>query len=235
MVGRLGAVLPRGHALKGRQDGGLQKGGQGIDIGTDSRSQSAMLPAATRVQIDFFCHRLLDCEARRPVCEARCTGQVNAGQPQLLQLIEWALLPFSFEGLFRGPLVVSCRSQSRDCSCAAQEYSRTFSVARYAQLEVVSGCSRSQGCCSQGAFSVAAKAGVPVVPITLIGTGALMPNGQEGRLYPGDGVRIIVHPKVQCAHLLTACVRTRQESAHGHSAITLAFPRNHRLRWDVAA
>ncbi len=49
-------------------------------------------------------------------------------------------------------------------------------------------------CTQQGAFSVAQKAKVPVVPITLIGTGRLMPNGQEGRLFWGSGVRIVVHP-----------------------------------------
>ena len=48
-------------------------------------------------------------------------------------------------------------------------------------------------CTRQGAFSVAQKAKVPVVPITLIGTGRLMPNGQEGRLFWGSGVRIVVH------------------------------------------
>ena len=47
----------------------------------------------------------------------------------------------------------------------------------------------------QGAFSVAAKAGVPVVPITLIGTGRKMPNKQESRLFPGD-VHMIIHPPV---------------------------------------
>ena len=40
--------------------------------------------------------------------------------------------------------------------------------------------------CAQGAFSVAAKAGVPVVPVTLLGTGAKMPNGQEGKMFPGE-------------------------------------------------
>ena len=35
---------------------------------------------------------------------------------------------------------------------------------------------------------------MPVVPITLIGTGRLMPNGQEGRLFWGSSVRIVVHP-----------------------------------------
>ena len=47
----------------------------------------------------------------------------------------------------------------------------------------------------QGAFSVAAKAKVPVVPVTLIGTGALMPNGQESRMYNGS-VRMVVHPPI---------------------------------------
>ena len=47
----------------------------------------------------------------------------------------------------------------------------------------------------QGAFSVAAKAKVPVVPITMVGTGNMMPNKQEFKLFPG-GVRIIVHPRI---------------------------------------
>lgn len=50
--------------------------------------------------------------------------------------------------------------------------------------------------CLQGAFSVAAKAGVPVVPITLLGTGKTMPNKKENLLYDGS-VRIIVHPRVE--------------------------------------
>lgn len=45
----------------------------------------------------------------------------------------------------------------------------------------------------KGAFSVAAKARVPVVPVSLVGTGALMPNGREGCLFPGD-VTVVVHP-----------------------------------------
>ena len=42
---------------------------------------------------------------------------------------------------------------------------------------------------------MAAKAGVPVVPITLVGTGRKMPNKQESRLFPGD-VHMIIHPLV---------------------------------------
>ena len=47
----------------------------------------------------------------------------------------------------------------------------------------------------KGAFSVAAKAKVPVVPITLLGTGDLMPNAKEYLLYPGK-VEVIIHPQV---------------------------------------
>lgn len=51
----------------------------------------------------------------------------------------------------------------------------------------------------KGAFSVAAKAGVPVVPVSLVGTGALMPNGQKGRLYGGPfggAVTVVVHDQI---------------------------------------
>ena len=47
----------------------------------------------------------------------------------------------------------------------------------------------------KGAFSVAVKAGAPVVPITLLGAGDLMPNKREGELYGGT-VTIIVHPPI---------------------------------------
>ncbi|KAL3362608.1 hypothetical protein AABB24_012094 [Solanum stoloniferum] len=44
----------------------------------------------------------------------------------------------------------------------------------------------------KGAFSVAAKTGVPVVPITISGTGRIMPAGLEGRVYPGS-VKVFIH------------------------------------------
>lgn len=47
----------------------------------------------------------------------------------------------------------------------------------------------------KGAFSVACKAGVDVVPITLLGTGSLMPSGKEMQLRPG-AVRIVVHAPI---------------------------------------
>lgn len=47
----------------------------------------------------------------------------------------------------------------------------------------------------KGAFSVAAKAKVPVVPITLVGTGDLMPNKREYLLFPGK-VDVVIHPAI---------------------------------------
>ncbi len=47
----------------------------------------------------------------------------------------------------------------------------------------------------QGAFSVAAKAKVPVVPISIVGTGRKMPNHQESKMFPGN-VTMVVHPQV---------------------------------------
>lgn len=44
---------------------------------------------------------------------------------------------------------------------------------------------------------MAVKTGKPVVPISLVGTGKLMPNGKESRLYGGRGVKIIVHPRIE--------------------------------------
>ena len=45
----------------------------------------------------------------------------------------------------------------------------------------------------KGGFSAAVKAGVRVVPITLLGTGQLMQSGGESRIQPGS-VGIVVHP-----------------------------------------
>ncbi|GAB2275271.1 hypothetical protein Dimus_010031 [Dionaea muscipula] len=48
------------------------------------------------------------------------------------------------------------------------------------------------GAFKKGAFSVAAKTRVPVVPITICGTGRIMPSGMEGTLNPGS-VKVVVH------------------------------------------
>jgi len=60
----------------------------------------------------------------------------------------------------------------------------------------------------KGAFSVAAKARVPVVPIVLIGTGDIMPNGMEGILRPGS-VKIIVQPPIEGTDADELCGKAR--------------------------
>lgn len=64
----------------------------------------------------------------------------------------------------------------------------------------------------KGAFSVAVKAGVKVVPISLIGTGDVMPNGKEDRLYPGN-IRVVVHPSIDTkgADAKMVCDQARDE------------------------
>ncbi|KAF7153041.1 hypothetical protein RHSIM_Rhsim01G0033000 [Rhododendron simsii] len=52
------------------------------------------------------------------------------------------------------------------------------------------------GAFKKGAFSIAAKTKVPVVPITIIGTGKIMPAGREGILNPGS-VRVIIHKPIE--------------------------------------
>ncbi|KAG0584163.1 hypothetical protein KC19_3G189900 [Ceratodon purpureus] len=61
----------------------------------------------------------------------------------------------------------------------------------------------------KGAFSVAAKAGVPVVPITLIGSGKLMPNGLEYTLRPGV-IKMIVHPPIRSKNADELCNESRK-------------------------
>ncbi|XP_042004426.1 1-acyl-sn-glycerol-3-phosphate acyltransferase BAT2, chloroplastic-like isoform X2 [Salvia splendens] len=51
------------------------------------------------------------------------------------------------------------------------------------------------GTFKKGAFTIAAKTGVPVVPITLIGTGKIMPPGMEQEVNPGL-VKVIIHPYI---------------------------------------
>ncbi|XP_072956681.1 1-acyl-sn-glycerol-3-phosphate acyltransferase BAT2, chloroplastic isoform X2 [Typha angustifolia] len=52
------------------------------------------------------------------------------------------------------------------------------------------------GVFKKGAFSVAAKTGVPVVPITLMGTGSLMPPGMEANLNSGL-VKVVIHKPIE--------------------------------------
>ncbi|XP_059635669.1 1-acyl-sn-glycerol-3-phosphate acyltransferase BAT2, chloroplastic [Cornus florida] len=52
------------------------------------------------------------------------------------------------------------------------------------------------GTFKKGAFSVAAKTRVPVVPITLIGTGKIMPVGKERILNTGS-VKVVIHKPIE--------------------------------------
>ncbi|KAF2310397.1 hypothetical protein GH714_009064 [Hevea brasiliensis] len=69
--------------------------------------------------------------------------------------------------------------------------------------------SRSQ---LKGAFSVAAKTRVPIVPITLIGTGKIMPPGMEGILNFGS-VRIVIHKPVEGSDPEVLCSEVRNTIA----------------------
>lgn len=57
----------------------------------------------------------------------------------------------------------------------------------------------------KGAFSIAAKDNVPVVPITIVGTGSLMQNGNEGYLRSGKKVTLIIHPTIQSKDAQRLC------------------------------
>ncbi|KAJ3680237.1 hypothetical protein LUZ60_016515 [Juncus effusus] len=64
------------------------------------------------------------------------------------------------------------------------------------------------GAFKKGAFSVAAKTGVPVVPITLMGTGKLMPTGHEGIIHSGP-VKVIIHKPIQGSNAEDLCDEAR--------------------------
>ncbi|XP_068651101.1 1-acyl-sn-glycerol-3-phosphate acyltransferase LPAT1, chloroplastic-like [Aristolochia californica] len=52
------------------------------------------------------------------------------------------------------------------------------------------------GTFKKGAFSVAAKTGAPVIPISVLGTGNLMPPGLEGTLNTG-AVKVVIHKPIE--------------------------------------
>jgi len=64
------------------------------------------------------------------------------------------------------------------------------------------------GVFKRGAFSVAAKTGVPVIPITLLGTGKLMPPGMESNLNSGS-VKVIIHRAVEGDNAEKLCSNAR--------------------------
>ncbi|KAJ4832606.1 hypothetical protein Tsubulata_027155 [Turnera subulata] len=68
------------------------------------------------------------------------------------------------------------------------------------------------GTFKKGAFSVAAKTGVPVIPITLIGTGKIMPAGMEGILNSGS-VRVVVHKPIEGSDPTVLCNKAQNAVA----------------------
>lgn len=64
------------------------------------------------------------------------------------------------------------------------------------------------GAFKKGAFSVASKCGVPVVPITLFGTGKIMPLGMESRLYPGS-VKVVIQKPIYGKNTEELCNEAR--------------------------
>ena len=56
---------------------------------------------------------------------------------------------------------------------------------------------------------MAAKGGVPVVPITLIGSGKLMPNGLEYTLRPGV-IKMVVLPPIRSNNADELCNESRK-------------------------
>jgi len=52
------------------------------------------------------------------------------------------------------------------------------------------------GSFKKGAFSIAKKAKVPIIPISLVGTGNLMPNGREFLMFPGS-TKMVIHPRIE--------------------------------------
>ncbi|XP_074281824.1 1-acyl-sn-glycerol-3-phosphate acyltransferase BAT2, chloroplastic-like [Silene latifolia] len=64
------------------------------------------------------------------------------------------------------------------------------------------------GAFKKGAFSVAVKTGVPVVPMTIMGTGRIMPSGKEGILNPGS-VKVVIHPILRGNDAQALCDQAR--------------------------
>lgn len=75
----------------------------------------------------------------------------------------------------------------------------------------------------KGAFTVAAKEGAPVVPITLQGTGSMMPAGREYLLFPGRVV-ITVHPALHGTDAEALC-RAAQEAVESALPLHLKMQR----------
>jgi len=70
----------------------------------------------------------------------------------------------------------------------------------------------SLGDLQKGAFSVAAKTNAPLVPITLIGTGQIMPAGKEGIVNEGS-VKVVIHKPLLGKEADMLCLEARKAIA----------------------
>ena len=68
------------------------------------------------------------------------------------------------------------------------------------------------GSFKKGAFAIAAKEKVAVVPITIDGAGPIMPNGREGEMWPGK-VIITIHPPIRGGSDQELCDATQEAIA----------------------
>ncbi|XP_047308226.1 1-acyl-sn-glycerol-3-phosphate acyltransferase LPAT1, chloroplastic [Impatiens glandulifera] len=66
----------------------------------------------------------------------------------------------------------------------------------------------------KGAFSIATKTGVAIVPITIVGTGNIMPSGKESLINPGY-VKVIIHKPIQGTDSQSLCNEARNAIASG--------------------
>ncbi|KAK2646817.1 hypothetical protein Ddye_022012 [Dipteronia dyeriana] len=68
------------------------------------------------------------------------------------------------------------------------------------------------GAFKKGAFTVASKTGAPVVPMTLTGTGKIMPYGMEGILNTGS-IKVVIHKPIQGSDPTVLCSEARKTIA----------------------
>jgi len=61
----------------------------------------------------------------------------------------------------------------------------------------------------KGAFSVAAKENVPVIPVTIVGAHEAMASGKEYELH-NAGIKVIVHPRIQSTDADELCARSEK-------------------------
>ena len=61
----------------------------------------------------------------------------------------------------------------------------------------------------KGAFSVAAKENVPVVPVTIVGAHEAMASGKEYELH-NNSIKVIVHPRIQSTDADVLCERSEK-------------------------